>query len=334
MSAPPIPGLDELTTLFATEVRHTLTAPSQESPELLVLGGPQGSRKTSLRTTVPEQLGIHDPVIVDGDDFYSFLPEFDPYAREVGMLAAMKHFNPAVKELTRMTREHVRQHSQNVVLVGPYTAADFTRGILDNFPNHRRSLAYTAMHPALSQLGTMHRHHQATQPGGIGYAVLPSIELQSAIFTNTRTMLDTAQSWDSVSALYVVDPLNGRVAGSQERGPGGRWQPGPDIRAVLDQTRYQPWSEATRALYREWRAEAETANGDRWVERLASVDQLAAPMLATKTAHLDADAVEAARLAALSFPDPASAALQAPSRAVDQSPYTEAEQSQDSSPER
>jgi hypothetical protein len=269
---------EELADLFANDVRPTLTASSQENPRLLILGGPQGSGKTTLRRVVAEQLALGDAVIYDGDDWYDFHPHYDGLAREHGGLEAMKQCGPDVRELTRMTLDHIRQNRQNLVLVGPYTAQELTFQRIQEFPDHRPEMAYIARHPALSQLGVVYRHHRATGPDGVGYSILPSLDLQEKVFAGVPEIMAEAERRGAVEALHVVDRSG--VVFTKQRAPDGRWTPVTDIQEVVQSARHQPWSTEERDHFERQRAEVENTSGDQWRERLESIDRLAAPMLA------------------------------------------------------
>ncbi|MFB7619452.1 zeta toxin family protein [Kitasatospora sp. NPDC056181] len=114
MRPPSLPDAEQIEAIWENDSRPTLTAPSQDNPRMMILGGPQGSRKTTMRTAVPEQLGLADPVVLDGDDVFAYLPRYAQMARKEGMLTAMRHFSPAAGELTERIRQHAIAHRQNI----------------------------------------------------------------------------------------------------------------------------------------------------------------------------------------------------------------------------
>ncbi|MFE3502972.1 zeta toxin family protein [Kitasatospora sp. NPDC059160] len=291
MTPPPLPDAGQIEAIWERDLRPTLTAPSQDDPRMVILGGPQGSRKTTMRTAVPQQLGIADPVVLDGDDVFAYLPGYARMAREDGMLAAMRHFSPVAGQLTERVRQHAIDHRQNIVLVGPHTGIEYTSGVVQKFSaaGYRCELAYTAMHPAMSELGVMHRYQEAIGPSGIGYAILPPLEMQATVYANVGPVLAAAKSWPGVEAIHVADPIAGRIADSQRRQADGGWPAQPDQQQVLEETRHQLWSAPTRELFDQWRAEAADGAGDQWPERLASVDRKAAAQLADYRDVPDAD---------------------------------------------
>jgi hypothetical protein len=259
-----------LDAIFDRDVQPALTAPPSDAPRLLVIGGLPGTRKSSLSTTIANQLGIHDAVILDGDDLDAVLPGFDAVARESGWDAASDRFAAARNYLYDRVLEHTRDRRQHLVCVGGFISGGFVSDYSARFPDRRQDVAYTAMHPALAQLGVMYRHHLNRR------TPLPLLSRQQADRDRLRDLLEQPPGWDHVSAVHVVDSLSGRVAGSRGL-RNGRWQPGTDLARLLDDISARPWDASTRETFHRWRAAvAGAAPGSGWAEHLASVDRLAA----------------------------------------------------------
>ncbi|MCX4682559.1 zeta toxin family protein [Streptomyces sp. NBC_01433] len=255
---------------------------SQTSPRMVLLGGPQGSRKTTLRPLVAEQLGLSDVLFYDGDDHYAFHPHYDALAREHGVLEAARLCGPDVDVLRAAILNEASTRRLNIMFIGPYTGQEYTLGRVASFraDDYSTELAYTALHPALSQLGVMDRHRQALSDGP-GYSFLVSLELQQAIIDGVPAIMTVVEERGLADALHLVDA--GGVAFSKYRGPGGTWSPSRPSNEAVEEIRHQPWDPATRQDFlRRREAVAVPAGEDpeRWGKRLARVDELAAPMLA------------------------------------------------------
>ncbi|PBC72362.1 zeta toxin [Streptomyces sp. 2321.6] len=269
----------EIEEIFEDVRTTTLQGPSKEQPRLLLFGGPQGSRKTTLLPVVAEALGFQDAVKVDGDDLFTFHPRFDELAREYGASGGFRRCGKDVTVLSDMVLDHVRspEQRQDLVLVGPYTNQDYTLQRINEFRDagYEVEMAHTALHTARSQLGVMHRYHQAVAPGGPGYAILPSVELQETVYSGVPKIMTEAHRRGVVEAVHAVDVDAGAIAFSVARG-----EPIEAIPDMLESVRDRPWTPDIRTDFQRRRAEVERTNGDHWPERLASVDRHAAPMLA------------------------------------------------------
>lgn len=270
--------------IFREDVRPGLARhASRDSPRVIVLGGPQGSRKTSLRTLVAEQLGVPDIVLYDGDDHYAFHPHYDGLARAHGVLEAARLCGPDADYLRAMIRAEVITRRLDIMLIGPYTAEEYTLARLSEYQadGYSAELAYTALHPALSQVGVMDRHRKAMGDGGPGYSFLVSMELQQLVLDGVPAIMTVVEERKLAAALHVVDA--GGIAFSKRLNAAGVWVPARPVRDVVEETRQQPWDVATRQGFVERRAAVAQPVGEspeQWGQRLARVDELAAPMLA------------------------------------------------------
>lgn len=261
--------------------RHT----SRDAPRLILLGGPQGSRKTSLRPLVAEQLGAPDIVFYDGDDHYTFHPHYDDLARAHGVLEAARLCGPDTNYLRAMILNEVVTRRLDIMLIGPYTNQDYTLARLSEFraAGYSAELAYTALHPALSQVGVMDRHRKAVADGP-GYSFLVSMELQQLVLDGVPAIMTVVEDRKLAAALHVVDA--GGIAFTKRLNETGVWVPARPVRDVVEETRQQPWDVATRQGFVERRAAVAQPVGEspeQWGQRLARVDELAAPMLAAPT---------------------------------------------------
>ncbi|MFY0516011.1 zeta toxin family protein [Streptomyces anulatus] len=279
---------EQLDEIFREDVQPGLARFStQDAPRMVALGGPQGSRKTTLRPVVAEQLDLTDVVFFDGDDHYTYHPHYDALARGHGALEATRLCAPDIGVLRAKILDEVFARRLNIMLVGPLTDEEYTSQQVTIFRDkgYRTELAYTALHQALPQIGVMDRHRNAMTDGP-GYSFLVSMELQQAVFDGVPIILTTAEDRGLVDALHVVDA--GGVAFSKYRGADGIWEPSRRAREVVEEARMQPWDAATRQDFLRRRAAvqvkpaAESAEG--WAKRLARVDELAEPMLASANA--------------------------------------------------
>ncbi|CAI4198533.1 zeta toxin family protein (plasmid) [Streptomyces albidoflavus] len=254
---------------------------SLDVPRMILLGGPQGSRKTTLRLLVAEQLGLDDAVINDGDDRFALHPHFDRLVQQNGLLAAADACTPDVQLLQDMYLKEARARRLNIMLVGPYTNEEFTLARLATFRDaeYRTELAYTALHPALTHVGVMDRHRRAVSEGP-GDSFLVSLELQQMIYDGVPAITTSVENRGLADGLHVVDAAG--VAYSKHRGADGRWTPQRPLREVVEEVRHRPWDAATREDYLARRAAVETPVGESpaaWGARLRHLDSLAAPML-------------------------------------------------------
>lgn len=270
---------DEIRSVFEQDIRPTLTAPSRDTPRLLLFGGPQGSRKSTLTPLIGEQLGYQDAVRIDGDDLFDFHPAYAGLAWEHGANAAMKRCGPDILEFRARILDHVRQHRQNLMVIGPYTNTEYTMRMLRDFrvAGYASELAYTALHPALSELGVAHRYHQAVQPGGVGYQVLPDLEVMTSVVNGVPKVMEAVKESGIPVALHLVDASGVSFTWTQEAE--GRWRPHADITQTLESTRNRPWDPQVRQDFRGRREAVGGGAGDRWSERLERIDTLARPML-------------------------------------------------------
>ncbi len=278
---------EQLGEIFREDIQPGLARfATQDSPRMVALGGPQGSRKTTLRPVVAEQLNLTDVVFFDGDDHNAYHPHYDALAREHGALEATRLCAPDIAVLRAKILDEVFARRLNIMLVGPLTNQEYTSQQVATFRDNGYSteLAYTALHQALSQVGVMDRHRFALTDGP-GYSFLVSLELQQAVFEGVPAIMTTAEDRGLVDALHVVDASG--VIFSKHQGADGAWVPSRRAREVVDETRMQPWDAATRQDFLQRRAAVATPAGEsaeEWAKRLARVDELAAPMLAPPTA--------------------------------------------------
>ncbi|MGC9478816.1 zeta toxin family protein [Streptomyces sp. WG4] len=255
----------------------------QTTPRMVVLGGPQGSRKTTLRPVVAEQLGLgEDIVYFDGDDHNDFHPHYDQLAREHGAPEAARLIRADNEVIRAAILNEVRTRQLSIMFVGPYTDQVYTLARLAEFrgDGYRTEAAYTALHPALSQLATMDRHLTALTDGP-GYSFLVSRELLERVITNVPAVMTRIEAEQAADALHVVDA--GGIAFSKQLGDDGEWVPNRPAADVVEETRLQSWDQSVTADFLRRRDRAETAPAGEdpqlWAARLARVDELAAPMI-------------------------------------------------------
>ncbi|MGW3100038.1 zeta toxin family protein [Streptomyces sp. NPDC001102] len=268
--------------IFREDVRPGLARhASQDAPRMVIFGGPQGSRKTTLRPVVAEQLGMTDAVVFDGDDHYAFHPHYDALALEHGALEAARLCGPDIEVLRGKILDEVRGRRLNIMFVGPYTNQEFTLKRVGAFraDGYGAELAYTALHQALAQVGVMDRHRQALEDPG--YSFLVSLKLQQDVFDGVPVILTAVEDGGLADGLHVVDASG--VVFSKRRGADGGWVPSRSAGEVVEEVRRRPWDAAVRQDFLRRRAAVETPAGEsaqEWGKRLARLDELAAPMLA------------------------------------------------------
>ncbi|MFD7778848.1 zeta toxin family protein [Streptomyces sp. NPDC059753] len=160
--------------VYNDAVRPILDRPSHDNPRLLILGGPQGSGKTSTLPTIQRQRGMTGAVRIDGDDIMAVVPGFEETARGHGGIEAHRQSNASFQILMRRLLQDAREARIDVILVGPYTHAEGTRAVIEPFRSDGYSveMAYMGEHPATSELGVMHRHFHALQDGIGGFPPL------------------------------------------------------------------------------------------------------------------------------------------------------------------
>ncbi|MGZ3103472.1 zeta toxin family protein [Streptomyces sp. H72] len=255
----------------------------QATPRMVVLGGPQGSRKTTLRPVVAEQLGLGDDVVYfDGDDHNDFHPYYDRLARQHGAPEAARLIREDNEIIRGAILSEVRTRRLSIMFVGPYTHPEYTLGRLAEFraDGYRTDVAYTALHPALSQLATMDRHLAALTDGP-GYSFLVSPELLERVISNVPAVVTRIEAEKAADALHVVDA--GGIAFSKRLGDDSVWAPDRPTADAVEEIRLRPWEQSVTAdfLRRRERVEAAPIGEDPqlWAARLARVDELAAPMI-------------------------------------------------------
>ncbi|WP_345637931.1 zeta toxin family protein [Streptomyces thinghirensis] len=270
-----------------------------ETPRMIILGGPQGSRKTTLRSVVAEQLGLHDNLVLfDGDDHNAFHPHYARLAREHGAPEAARRTGADIQIIRAAILDEVRDRRLSIVFVGPYTDQEYTLGRLAEFraDGYRTDVAYTALHPALSQLATMDRHLTALTDGP-GYSFLVSPELLERVITNVPAVMTRIEAEQAADALHVVDA--GGIAFSKQLGDEGVWVPNRPAADVVEEIRLRPWDQSVTADFLRRRDRAETAPAGEdpqlWAARLARVDELAAPMVTRQPASGRSTMAQAAR---------------------------------------
>ncbi|MGY5099460.1 zeta toxin family protein [Streptomyces sp. 900105245] len=273
----------ELRELLDVDVRPLLEGSARERPRVVILGGTQGSGKSSALPLIAEQLGMADAVRVEGDDLLSLIPQFEPIAREHGVMEAFNRVGDDLSELMRMTLAETRRLRRDAILVGPYTAVEPTFQRLAEFTSagYSAEAAYMAVHPARAQLGVLHRHHVAMRDG-IGYSHAIPLELQERVYRNTPLIMAQAQAESRVEALHIADRQG--IALTTRLQPDGTWTPPVDLPQAVQAHRMRPWDVETRADFTRRREEIRpTLTGAEWAERVASIDRLAAPMLTGPT---------------------------------------------------
>ncbi|MGC5000578.1 zeta toxin family protein [Streptomyces sp. DT195] len=276
---------EQITEIYRTEVLPALDRISpQKAARAVILGGPQGSRKTSLRSLVAEQLGLgEDVVYLDGDDLLVLHPDYDDLAVQHGAPEAARLTRLDMGVLRELLLDEVRSRRLTIMLVGPFTDAQYTADRLTEFRDagYSPELAYTALHPALSQLATMNRHIDALTNGpGYSFLVRPAL-LESVIRNAPKTMARIERD-RLADALHVVDAAG--VAFTKRLGGDGTWRPERSAAEVIIATRAQVWPPPLKEDFLRWRARADSPplgeDPVRWAGRLDRVDQLASPMLA------------------------------------------------------
>ncbi|MGI5397791.1 zeta toxin family protein [Streptomyces sp. CA-251251] len=245
--------------------------------------GPQGSRKTTLRPVVAEQLGLGDDVVYfDGDDHNDFHPHYDRLARQHGAPEAARLIREDNEIIRGAILSEVRTRRLSIMFVGPYTHSEYTLGRLAEFraDGYRTDVAYTALHPALSQLAAMDRHLAALTDGP-GYSFLVSPELLERVISNVPAVVTRIEAEKAADALHVVDA--GGIAFSKRLGDDSVWAPDRPTADAVEEIRLRPWGQSVTAdfLRRRERVEAAPIGEDPqlWAARLARVDELAAPMI-------------------------------------------------------
>ncbi|WP_328418493.1 zeta toxin family protein (plasmid) [Streptomyces violaceus] len=297
---------EQIDEIFQEDVRPGLSRyASQDTPRMVILGGPQGSRKTTLRPLVAEQLGLTDTVYFDGDDHYAFHPHYDALAREHGVLTAADLCRKDIEVLRAKILDEVQGRRLNILFVGPYTHEEYTLNRVADFQAHDYGveLAYTALHQALSEIGVMDRHRQALADGP-GYSFLVSTDLQQKVFDGVPKIMTAVEKRGLADALHVVDASG--VIFSKHRGTDGVWVPSRPAREVAEEARRQPWSPAVRQDFLRRRDAVATPAGEsaeEWAQRLTRVDQFAAPMLGAASSATRPSA-QAARKRSTTLPSP------------------------------
>ncbi|WP_031057798.1 zeta toxin family protein [Streptomyces sp. NRRL F-5702] len=248
---------------------------------MALLGGPQGSRKSTLRSLVAEQMGLADVVFFDADDHYAFHTHYDGLAREHGTLEAARRCSTDVEVLRTAILDEVLARRTNIMFVGPYTNQELTLGRVASFRDegYGTEMAYTALHPALTHVGVMDRHRWALSDGP-AYSFLVSLDLQQAITDGVPAIMTVVEERGLADALHVVGARG--IAFSKRLVPGGTWEPARPCSEVVEETRNQLWDSATRQDFLWRRTAVATPVGEsaaEWSARLARVDELAAPML-------------------------------------------------------
>lgn len=271
---------------------------------MVLLGGPQGSRKTTLRPLVAEQLGLRDVVFFDGDDHFTFHPHYDALAREHGVLEAARLCKADTEVLRAKILDEVRTRRLNIMFIGPYTHEEFTllRVAAFRADGYGTDLAYTALHQALSEAGVMDRHRHALADGP-GYSFLVSTELQQQVFDGVPVIMKAVEDRGLADGLHVVG--SGGVVFSKRLGPDGAWVPPRPVGEVVEKTRHLPWDAATQQGYLRRRAALATPAGEsaeEWNKRLARVDERAAPMLSPAAPGERRPSVQAARKRSTTLP--------------------------------
>lgn len=317
---------DDARSIIREEFLPLLASDPSENPRFVVLGGPQGSRKTTLKPVVAEQLGMHGALLLEGDDLYAFHPRYEALVDELGgTFQAAKRLSADIEFMYTETLAGVRERRADIMVVGPYTGLDFTLARIAEFKesDYRIELAYTALHPALSQLGVMHRHMQTVESGA-GAGMLVSLELQEQIIRDTPAVMAEIERRGAADALHVVGSEG--VVFSKHLQESGMWVPARSIAEAVEETRARPWDRDVRADFARRRATVEKGHGDDWMPRLRSVDRLAEPMLRQA---VDAETQASRDLMSLAFPSAAQEATRSPASGADTSgPAPEPERGQ------
>ncbi|TLQ38942.1 zeta toxin family protein [Streptomyces marianii] len=289
MSTPPAPGAggspphrltpEQIRDLFERDVRPDLTASPQEQPTVLFLGGEMGSGKTTARGLVAQQLGLQDAVLIEGDEYFDFHPDYHGLVREFGEIsAAMRLCRPDVEALRELTRQYARENRLNVVIIGPLGLPAYVEPYITAFreADYRVELAYMATHPALCELSVVGRHFDGLRDFGV-LEILPDRHIVENVRSGVVEMLHIAEERGLADALHVITRQG--VAFSKERDARDGWQPQTPIREAFEARRSQPWDQETKAFYVERRVQLESSPRTEWGDRLARTDQAAAPML-------------------------------------------------------
>ncbi|WP_330346637.1 zeta toxin family protein (plasmid) [Streptomyces europaeiscabiei] len=299
----------EARAIVRDEFLPLLAPDSSKNPRFAVFGGAQGSRKTTLKPVVARSLGMQGALLLEGDDLFAFHPRYEQLVSELGdTFQAGKKVSSDIEFMYTETLAGVRERHADVMVVGPYTGLDFTLSRIAEFKEsgYQVELAYTALHPALSQLGVMHRHMQTVEAGA-GAGMLVSLELQEKVIKDTPVVMAEIERRGVADALHVVGPEG--VVFSKRRQEAGTWVPARSIAEVVEETRARPWDRDVRADFARRRAAVEHGQGDDWIARLRSVDRLAGPMLRETT---EAEVQASRDLMSLAFPGAAKEATRDP----------------------
>lgn len=131
----------ELDDIFDTRVRPILTGPSRDTPTTVLLGGGQGSGKTTALSLVASQLGLPHAFLFEGDDFYDYHPSHTDLRRQAGgdVAQAMRQCFKDVEALRNRTLDYLLDNRMDLIRVGPMTAIDYVRESVTTTTSTRRA---------------------------------------------------------------------------------------------------------------------------------------------------------------------------------------------------
>jgi hypothetical protein len=280
----------EIDDIFHTRVRPILTGPSRDTPTTVLLGGGQGSGKTTALSHVASHLGLPHAFLFEGDDFYDYHPSYADLRRQAGgdVAQAMRQCLKDVEALRTRTLDYLLDNRMDLIRVGPMTGVDYVREsvmIHREHPTSRRiEVAYMAVHPAITRLSVLSRHHNALQPGGAGYALLPPPQFHDIGVTGPPQILGELEGSRAVEALHVVTREG--VSFSKHRGDGGAWHPSTKIQEAYLRIRDATWTPETVGYFVMRSAELRAAQRPEWGDRLERAIADAAPAVrAAEKAH-------------------------------------------------
>uniref|UniRef100_A0AAU2JYS6 UDP-N-acetylglucosamine kinase n=1 Tax=Streptomyces sp. NBC_00049 TaxID=2903617 RepID=A0AAU2JYS6_9ACTN len=260
----------------------------QKTPTVVFLVGQPGAGKSRVTEMVATVLDQHGGFVdVDSDLYKPYHPAYDALmARDDTLMAAYtradgRAWMAQAEEYVRTHRLHaiIQETSQNASAVQDKMLAYRTAGA-------RVEALFMGVPQAMSNQGIVNRYLEQLADRGQG-----RLTVQSNADESYRGILDLADRLDDSAPVHLVSiyrrgETKPRYSNTTDRS--GDWANPPNLRQALEAERAQPWTTAESETFVATQLRLRKAChglGPEWPERLARIEQQAAPLLTPAAAR-------------------------------------------------
>ncbi len=181
---------------------NTIAIDKTVPPRAYLLEGQPGSEKSELTTQVMQELA-RDVVVINGDDFRRYHPNFTELVVAFGKKSSQytAHFS---KEITRLTIERAAREARNMIIGGTFRTTDEPLYILQDLKDHNyhTTLLIRACSRTISWKNILECYHDTQRVGEVPRSV-PKIDhdVVANMLTGTTEQILTSGLVDTCKVI-------------------------------------------------------------------------------------------------------------------------------------